>query len=221
MAYLVIQILMSGRLPWRLWGKYLERVPFCWLVSPAAWPSTSTTSRHSMTASWEKPSCTSLLRRFHFFFVSAETFRLSLYCLLLLFVVVMYYWWWYQIVLYVLVLGLIEYIRKVLDCCSDGSVNVRLQAVIALSKFFSQTPHLNCTKKVALAVNQRNADRARHRHPSSSPSGCAADSSRWCWYICIDIQMYVCSSFMYIFHLFIVVVNIKENICMNIWRLWV
>ena len=82
------------------------------------------------------------------------------------------------IVMYVLVLGLIDYIRKVLDCCSDGSVNVRLQAVIALSKFFSQTPHLNCIKKVALAVNQRNADRARHRHPSSSPSGCAADSSR-------------------------------------------
>ena len=81
-------------------------------------------------------------------------------------------------------------------------MSVRLQAVIALSKFFSQPPHLNCIKKVALAVNQRNADRSgrRHRHPSASPSGgFAADNSRWglliivCMYVCMGVCMYVCT----------------------------
>lgn len=44
---------------------------------------------------------------------------------------------------------------QLLECCSDGSPMVRLEAVLALSKFFQQETHINYIKLVAQEVSKR------------------------------------------------------------------
>eukprot|EP01039_Chlorochromonas_danica_P010249 gene10249-11344_t len=63
---------------------------------------------------------------------------------------------------------------QILECCTDGSVMVRLEAVYALSKFLVQPAHIDCVKIVAKAIYERyhekkNANRSTSRG-SASPS---------------------------------------------------
>jgi hypothetical protein len=48
---------------------------------------------------------------------------------------------------------------QILECCTDGSVMVRLEAVYALSKFFIQSAHIDCIKLVAKAIYIKNQEK--------------------------------------------------------------
>jgi WD40 repeat protein len=48
---------------------------------------------------------------------------------------------------------------QILECCTDGSVIVRLESVSALSKFFIQAAHIDCFKLIAKAVYVRNTEK--------------------------------------------------------------
>lgn len=68
---------------------------------------------------------------------------------------------------------------QILECCTDGSVMVRLEAVYALSKFFMQPAHIDCVKIVAKAIYERynektkatNKAERRSASPVSEPYG--------------------------------------------------
>eukprot|EP01038_Epipyxis_sp_PR26KG_P006077 gene6077-8370_t len=49
----------------------------------------------------------------------------------------------------------IQLALQILECCTDGSIIVRLESLYALAKFFIQDAHLDCVKIVAKAINKR------------------------------------------------------------------
>lgn len=51
---------------------------------------------------------------------------------------------------------------QILECCTDGSVMVRLEAVYALSKFFIQSSHIDCIKLVAKEIYLKNIEKSKH-----------------------------------------------------------
>ena len=57
---------------------------------------------------------------------------------------------------------------QILECCTDGSVMVRLEAVYALSKFFIQSAHIDCIKLVAKAIFIKNQEKV-HPHAQVKP----------------------------------------------------
>lgn len=63
---------------------------------------------------------------------------------------------------------------QILECCTDGSVMVRLEAIYALSKFFVQPAHIDYIKFVAKALYSRNIEKKHfkpERRSASPPSG--------------------------------------------------
>lgn len=50
---------------------------------------------------------------------------------------------------------------QILECCTDGSVLVRLESISALSKFFVQAAHIDCIKLVAKAIYLHNLERKK------------------------------------------------------------
>ncbi len=62
---------------------------------------------------------------------------------------------------------------QILECCTDGSVMVRLEAIYALSKFFVQPAHIDCIKIVAKALYSRNTEKKQlkvERRSASPPN---------------------------------------------------
>lgn len=61
---------------------------------------------------------------------------------------------------------------SILECCTDGSVMVRLEAIYALSKFFIQPTHVDCIKIVAKAIFIRNFEKKQLKveRRSTSPA---------------------------------------------------
>jgi hypothetical protein len=58
---------------------------------------------------------------------------------------------------------------QILECCTDGSVMVRLEAVYALSKFFTQSAHIGCIKVVAKAIYLKNLEKQQQLQQTSKP----------------------------------------------------
>jgi hypothetical protein len=58
---------------------------------------------------------------------------------------------------------------QILECCTDGSVMVRLEAVYALSKFFTQSAHIGCIKLVAKAIYLKNLEKQQSQQIASKP----------------------------------------------------
>lgn len=65
---------------------------------------------------------------------------------------------------------------QILECCTDGSVIVRLESVSALSKFFIQPAHLDCVKLVAKAVYVRNTEKKTNKPGDRRSASPASDN---------------------------------------------
>eukprot|EP01031_Cornospumella_fuschlensis_P041107 gene41107-50152_t len=65
--------------------------------------------------------------------------------------------------------------QQLLECCTDGSVMVRLEAVYALSKFVIQPAHLPCMKIVAKFVYERYYEKKMGKPHGVGNNGAGAD----------------------------------------------
>ena len=74
----------------------------------------------------------------------------------------------------------LQLVWQILDCCTDGSITVRLEAIYALSKCLILPAHIDCIKMVARAVRKRNVEKKTQKidKRTASPSQEAGSFSK-------------------------------------------